>query len=245
MLRPVSVDLLNKAPLFELLPAALLLEIASAATAISRPAKSRIFEEGSSADSCYLLTSGRAKVVISGAHGTDMTIGIVEPYALVGEIALIDAMPRSAGFVAIDDCRLLRIPRPSFLALRKHREFDDRLMLHMAGTLRRATDQLRAIYTFDAAERVAWCLAQMAGSKGRPAGRDISITPKPSHRELAEMTGLSRETVSRSLLRLRKMRWLRWDRSGIHMDARAVGRYAGTLTADTPRDDVRASLRAV
>lgn len=246
MLRPVSIELLRKAPLFALLPAAVLNDVAEATTLVSRQSTARIFEEGSPADSCYLLTSGRAKIVISGANASEITIGIVHPFALVGEIALIDGMPRSAGFVAIDDCRLLQIPRRSFLALRQHREFDGQLMTHVATTLRRATEQLRAIYTFDAVERVAWCVAHMAGDKGRLVGREIAVVPKPSHRELAEMTGSSRETVSRALLRLRKMRWLRWDRSGFYMDTKAVGRYvARPNVAEAPADDLRATLRAV
>ena len=246
MLRPSSIELLKKAPLFDLLPPALLNDIAVATTVIARPGGSRIFEEGSPADSCYVLTAGRAKIVIAGSNGTELTIGVVQPFSLVGEIALIDAMPRSAGFVAIDDCRLLHIPRRSFLALRQHAEFDDRLMLHVAATLRRATEQLRAIYTFDSVERVAWCLAQMAGGKGRHIGREMAIVPKPSHRELAEMTGASRETVSRALLRLRKMRWVRWDRSGFYMDTKAVGRYVGKIEAATPAGDgARTTLRAV
>lgn len=243
---PVSIELLRKAPLFAQLPPVLLREVAASTTLVSRRRGARIFEEGSVADSCYLLTSGRAKITMTGANGVEITIAILQPFALVGEISLIDTLPRSAGFAAVDECRLLQIPRRAFLALRRNREFDSLLMVHVATTLRRATEQLRAIYTFDSVERVAWCVAQMAVSKGRPNKREISISPKPSHRELAEMTGSSRETVSRALLRLRKMRWLRWDRSGFHMDVKAAARYAGRLNPlDLPEEEVVTGLRAV
>ncbi len=225
MIRDVTVDLLRQAPLFARLPTATLGEVAANATMVSRRPGARIFEEGSLADSCYLLAAGRAKIVIAGADGTEVTIGFVQPYTLVGEIALIDAMPRTAAFIAVDDCRLVRIPANRFLQLRKHEEFNELLLVHVAATVRRATEQLRAIYTFDALERVAWCVAQIAAIKGRTVGREIAISPKPSHRELGEMSGSSRETVSRVLLRLRKNKWLRWDAANIYLDTRVFRRY--------------------
>lgn len=246
MARPITVDLLKHAPLFARLPPPLLDDVAGASSLIARARGARIFEEGSASDSCYLLTAGRAKVVMSGPNGTEITIALLSPFALVGEISLIDGLPRSAGLVAVDDCRLIHIPGRAFQALRRHREFESLLLVHVATTLRRATDQLRAIYTFDSVERVAWSVAQMAMAKGLPTGREIAIRPKPSHRELAEMTGSSRETVSRALLRLRTMRWLRWDGSAFYMDVKAARRYTGTtLDVDQAAADAPAGLRAV
>lgn len=222
-----TIDLIRQAPLLAPLPPDLLKALADSAALVSRRKGARIFEEGSPADCCFLLTSGRAKIVLAAADGTEITIGVVQPFALVGEIALIDALPRSAGFVAIDDCRLLRIPRGAFLALRRQREFEERLMIHVAATLRRATEQLRAIYTYDAPERVAWCLSQIARQRALPTGHELALTPKPSHRELAEMTGTSRETVSRSLKQLQRKRWIRWDRTTIFLEPRPFSRYLG------------------
>lgn len=246
MARPITVDLLTHAPLFARLPQPLLDDVAAASSLIARPKGARIFEEGSASDSCYLLTAGRAKVVMSGPNGAEITIAILQPYALVGEVSLIDGLPRSAGLAALDDCRLVHIPGRAFQALRRHREFDAMLLVHVTSTLRRATDQLRAIYTFDSVERVAWSVAQMAMAKGLPAGREIAIRPRPSHRELAELTGSSRETVSRALLRLRTMRWLRWDRGAFYMDVKAARRYMPTAHAVEHADEAaRVGLRAV
>lgn len=246
MARPITVDLLKHAPLFAKLPPSLLNEVAGASSLIARPRGARIFEEGSASDSCYLLTAGRAKVVMSGPNGAEITIAILQPHVLVGEVSLIDGLPRSGGLVAVDACRLIHIPARAFQALRRHREFESMLLGHVTGTLRRATDQLRAIYTFDSVERVAWSVAQMALAKGLPTGREIAIRPRPSHRELAELTGSSRETVSRALLRLRTMRWLRWDSAAFYMDVKAARRYMGTTQHAEPLDEsARVGLRAV
>ena len=47
----------------------------AASSLIARPKGARIFEEGSASDSCYLLTAGRAKVVMSGPNGAEMRSG--------------------------------------------------------------------------------------------------------------------------------------------------------------------------
>lgn len=225
MKRPVSDQLLRRAPLFADLPDALLEDLLRTARPIFRPKSSRIFEEGSVADGCFLLTEGRAKVVLADTYDGQITLNVLEPLVLVGEIALLDNMTRSAGLVAIDDCHLVHISRTAFLELRANRSFEDKLVVHVAATLRGATEQLRAIYTFDSMERVAWCVARLARPLPRNEKGELVITPKPTHHELGEMTGCTRETVSRALLRLRRMGWMRWDARSLRLDARAFSRY--------------------
>src|SRR5688572_20697606 len=144
----VIVEMLRKVPVFAYVPVADLLAMATAARPLVRKKNARIFEEESEANSCFVLISGRAKVVISGRAGTEITVGLVGPFELVGEIALLDSSTRSAGLVAIEACQLLQISKASFTALRSNRDFEDKLVAHVTSMLRRATEQLRAIYTF-------------------------------------------------------------------------------------------------
>jgi len=225
MTRGISADVLRRNALFADLPGELLEDVARQARPIFRKRGARIFEEGTVADCCLLLVEGRAKVVLADSADSQITLNILEPFTLIGEIGLLDDNVRSAGLVAVDDCRLVRIERATFLALRLHRPFEDRLVAHVAATLRRATEQLRAIYTFDSMERVAWCIARLAGSSPVLAGKEIVITPKPAHHELAEMTGCTRETVSRALLRLRRLGWVKWDARSLRLDAAHFSRY--------------------
>jgi CRP/FNR family transcriptional regulator, cyclic AMP receptor protein len=223
--RPITEHLLRRAPLFADLPSHLLIEVARNARPLFRPKGARIFEEGTVADCCYLLTDGRVKVVLAGTSDGQITLNVLEPVCMIGEISLLDSMTRSAGLVAMEDSHLVQISKASFLELRNNRSFEDKLVIHVAATLRSATEQLRAIYTFDSMERVAWCMARLARPlAGRNEG-EIVISPRPTHHEVAEMTGCSRETVSRALLRLRRMGWMRWDDSSLYLDERSFGRY--------------------
>jgi len=225
-----AVELLRLVPLFSEVPAVELQKVASRSQTFWKKKAVRLFEEGSLADCCLVLTSGRAKVVLNGTGGSEIILGLVEPFAVIGEIALLDRSTRSAGLVTVEKSHFIRISADSFLELRNNRAFEDRLVANVTATLRRATEQLRAIYTYDSLDRVAWCLARLAGQRGAPVGGEIVLSPRPPHHELAEMTGCSRETVSRILLRLRRMKWVNWDKQTLRLQASAIRRYASDIS---------------
>jgi CRP-like cAMP-binding protein len=158
-------------------------------------------------------------------------LGIIEPYAVIGEIALLDSSTRSAGLATVEQSHFIKIPGPVFLTLRNNRAFEQELVVHVTATLRRATEQLRAIYTYSSLERVAWCLARLAHQRGEPHGSEIAVSPRPPHHELAEMTGCSRETVSRILIQLRRMKWVNWDARSLRLQASVFKRYAGDISS--------------
>lgn len=233
----VVLGLLQRIPLFAAVPTAELLPVAAAARSQSKKKRVRIFDEGSAADSCYVIVSGRAKVVIAGRAGAEIILGTVEPGELVGEIALLDGAPRSAGLVALEDCQLIRIPGASFEALRSNRAFEDALVARLALMLRRSTEQLRAIHTYSSNERVAWCLARLAARSGARQGSTITISPRPPHHELADMTGCSRETVTRVLVHLRRLKRVTWNRDVLIIDEPAFRHYleAERVAATSPQ----------
>jgi CRP/FNR family transcriptional regulator len=224
------VELLRLVPLFTDIPVGELQRVASRSQTFWKKKAVRLFEEGSPADCCLVLTSGRAKVVLNGTGGSEVILGLIEPYAVIGEIALLDRSTRSAGLVTVEKSHFIRISAQTFLELRSNAAFEDRLVTNVTATLRRATDQLRAIYTYSSLERVAWCLARLARQRGAPAGSEIAISPRPPHHELAEMTGCSRETVSRILLRLRRMKWVSWDNQGLRLQASVMKRYGTDIS---------------
>ncbi|HMF97884.1 MAG TPA: Crp/Fnr family transcriptional regulator [Vicinamibacterales bacterium] len=225
MSEDVVVELLRRVPLFASLPAADLRIAAKSTRAFTKQKGATIFDEGSPADCCYVITSGRAKVVLSGGKTSEVILGTVEAHELVGELSLLDNSPRSAGLVALEECQLLRLPNAAFQALRNNRAFEDKLVVHVTAMLRRATEQLRAIYTYDSAERVAWCLARLAVRTGRRVNGAMVISPRPPHQELADMTGCSRETVTRILLQFQKANWVRHDGESMTLNDSPFQRY--------------------
>ena len=212
------------------------------ATVLTLKKNARVFEEGTPADACYVLTEGRAKVVISGERGTEIILAILEPYSLVGELSLLDGAARSAALVALEESRFLRIPREAFTELKKRSVmFQELLLSHVASTLRHTNEQLRVICTFQAVGRVAWCLGRLAARDGVLSHGVIALK-RPAHHEIAEMTGCSRETVTRALTRLKSKRCVSWDDDTLRLDVEALRRYLrGAMTITLPASHAAAS----
>jgi CRP/FNR family transcriptional regulator, cyclic AMP receptor protein len=232
----VMSELLRRLPLFADVPVTELEAVVRTSRPLSKKKGARVFEEGSQADCCLVLTSGRARVGLSGKADTEITLAILEPFTIVGEIGVLDHSTRSASLIALEDCQFIRISSESFQALRKNAAFEDKVLAHVASMLRKANDQLRAICTFRAVDRIVWCLGRIARQRGRPDGARVVIQPRPLHHELAEMTGCSRETVSRALMRLKHQKCVTWDADSLRLEVEALKRRyrSGLVLADVP-----------
>lgn len=68
-----------------------------------------VIEEGTPGDSLYVIVDGKLDVARAGAHVTFLESG-----THFGEMALLNARPRSATVVAVEPSRLLKIPRDRF-----------------------------------------------------------------------------------------------------------------------------------
>jgi CRP/FNR family cyclic AMP-dependent transcriptional regulator len=226
-------SVLQTVPLFMGLAAPQFEALASSARPVSFKKGARIFEEGAPADCCYLLTSGKARVVLSGSSGSEILLQMVAAPALIGEIALLDNSTRSASLIASEPCHLLRIPAPALQALRKDPAFEDHLVRGLIRILRASEDRVRVVTTFPAVKRVAWCIGRIARASGRREGASI-VMEKVAHHDLAEMAGCTRETVSRALQVLRRRKFVDWDDDVMRIDVEAMQRYLTTeLSAAT------------
>jgi CRP-like cAMP-binding protein len=93
-----------------------------------------LFNQGDIGDAFYFIKKGQLKIFILDAEGQSITLNILSSGDTLGELALLDAEPRSASAIAIDDCLLLRIHKDKFLEqLHKYPQ----LMKEMIPTLSR------------------------------------------------------------------------------------------------------------
>jgi CRP-like cAMP-binding protein len=227
MTRDVMKGYLMAVPLFKDLQPGELDMLASTARTVTFRKGARIFEEGTQADCCFVLTAGRARVVLSGESGTEILLHVVLPGDVVGELALLDKSTRSASLVAGESCHLIRISATALDVLRKNANFEQRLIVRLVTMLRESDDRVRVVSSFPSINRVAWCLARVARYAGRREGSRIVI-PKTAHSELAEMAGCTRETVSRALYALQRKKYVSWDTRAIFLDVDGMQRYLTT-----------------
>jgi len=97
----------------------------------------RLFAIGDPADGCYRLDQGLLKVAVASRRGEERIIAILGPGAIVGELAMIDGLPRSASVVALHDCVLRFVSREAVMQCAKtHAETHQVLLAILAARLR-------------------------------------------------------------------------------------------------------------
>jgi CRP/FNR family cyclic AMP-dependent transcriptional regulator len=91
-----------------------------------------VFEQGAPGDVMYVVLDGELEL-----RAGDTVLEVAVPGEIVGEMALIDAQPRSATAVARSHCRLAVVGEKRFLFLVQQTPF---FALHVMGIL---ADRLR------------------------------------------------------------------------------------------------------
>jgi CRP-like cAMP-binding protein len=92
-----------------------------------------VFKEGDAGDAMYAVVEGKVDLVHGGR-----TVETVEEGGILGEMALVDAAPRSATAVAATPARLVRVDERHFTFLvHEHPTFALQVMHIMAERLRK------------------------------------------------------------------------------------------------------------
>jgi CRP/FNR family transcriptional regulator, cyclic AMP receptor protein len=166
-----------------------------------------LFAAGAAGDGCYSLDKGLLKVTVTSTTGEDRIVAILGPGAIVGELAVIDRMPRSASIVALRDSVLRFISREAYeKRVLAYPETKQALLEILAFRLRQADEELAASTFLSVKARVARALLELAEFVGTPSGpRSIVLDEKISHADLAAMAGVARENASRVLSEWRRI----------------------------------------
>jgi CRP/FNR family transcriptional regulator len=98
-----------------------------------------LIKQGDSGAGLFIITSGHVK--ISQAHSPDRAeeeLGTFGPGSVIGEMALLDDLPRSANVMAIEDVTVLLLPVWEFrTTVRNHPEIALKLLGVMSRRLRK------------------------------------------------------------------------------------------------------------
>lgn len=159
-----------------------------------------ILRRGDPGNSMLLVVQGRVRVGVTSEDGREVTLGILGPGDVLGEMALLDGQERSADVVAIEDCGVKLLERGRFLRLlRESPELCLKLLGVLTERLRRANRAVEDIALLSLEGRLARLLTRLAQDYGKPEGRGVRIDVKLSQKDLSALVGSSREKVNRQL----------------------------------------------
>ena len=182
-----------------------------------------VFTRGDPGDSLIVVVSGRVKVVVRSADGGELTLTIVPPGGMIGELSIADGGPRSADAETLEECRLLFIPREAIQDIcARVPAAAQALATSVAATLRRLTEAATDLVFLDLPRRVAKLLA----SQDPDDDGIIRLTLRQE--ELAHQVGATRQSVNATLRGFQRRGWIQLhDRAVVVTQAAALGRFAG------------------
>ena len=153
-------------------------------------------------ETVFLLCSGMAKVRTYTADGDEVVMSVLGAGDVFGEMAVLDAAPRSADVVALTPVRLLKLRAAPFVVLLGKEVGFALALAQLEASRLRDLNQRFAIQTSDATTRLLNALAYLA-RKSSVADDSKGEIPSLAQKELGLLAGLSRETASRILSKLR------------------------------------------
>jgi CRP/FNR family transcriptional regulator, cyclic AMP receptor protein len=186
------------------LPGAALKAFEAAKYTSSYPAGAVLFVEGQVPRGAYLLCKGRVKLAMTSAEGKAIILRIAEPGELIGVNSAIAGQPYEVTAEALEPCQINFIKRDAFLRLmREHQEACVNVTEQLSNDYSAACVQIRSLgLSRTAAEKVARFLLEWS-AKGRETNQGIRVNLPLTHEEIAQIVGVSRETVTRTLTDLK------------------------------------------
>ena len=171
----------------------------------------QLFARGDPGDACYVVLTGALEVTAADAEGREVWLASLAPGALIGEMAVLDGLPRSATVSAVRRSRLVRMGRDSVIAALCAEPDAARALLVMLVRRLRSAD---ALIEENALVSLAGRLARLLLKSG-----DTPITLPQG--EIARMIGASRERVNRTLATWRIDGLIEMTSSGVRILDRA------------------------
>lgn len=111
-----EVQMLRRVPLFAGVPPAMLKLLAFTSDRVSYDKDEAFFQQGDIGDAAYVILSGKAAVLADSPNGPIMITEVGEN-SIVGEIAILCEVSRTATVRAVTPTEVLRIHKEHFLKL--------------------------------------------------------------------------------------------------------------------------------
>jgi CRP/FNR family transcriptional regulator, cyclic AMP receptor protein len=170
--------------------------VLAASLPVSVKKQAALFEKGDSSGSMYIVQSGRLEISIVSQMGRKIVLNQIAPGQCIGEIGMLDTLPRTASAIAVDHTKLLAVSRKVFLeAVQKSPQLAVNLMEVLCERLRWVSDSVEEYALHSLELRLARRLLVMEMNFSDEQGF-VNITQT----DLADFAGATRESVNKLLM---------------------------------------------
>jgi CRP/FNR family transcriptional regulator len=180
----------------------------------------------------YIVLSGRVRVIQITEDGKEILLAIHQAGEFFGEMSFIDGKTSPATIVAADDSVISIISRDEFYStIYTHKKVLYNLLLILCSRLRESWEKIQLLNLKNASERLKILFYILSNKYGEKTSKGITLNIKLTHQDMAEMTGMARETVTRVLDK--------WNKEG---EISILGNKRIQLKADFLQKDLNLSV---
>lgn len=160
----------------------------------------RAFEQDAEAEAFYVLSVGRLKVTQVTAEGQEVIVRYIGPKEMFGCVAVCGGLTYPATATAVVDSWALGWTRANIANLAEsYPQVALNAMRTMGGRLKDTQARLREMHTERVERRIAHGIARLVAQAGRRTEGGILIDFPVSRQDIAELSGTTLHTVSRTL----------------------------------------------
>ena len=176
-----------------------------------------IFNINDSSDDIFIIEKGRVKIGRAIDEGKDVLRAILEEGEIFGEMILAGELLRKDYAVAMDEDTVVKSVSLTEMIkiLKMNAEINLTIFQLLGKRIRRTERRLTSLILKDARTRIIDFLKDLAEEKGKKVGFETMIKNHFTHKDIASLTGTSRQTVTTTLNALRDRNIINFDRRRI------------------------------
>lgn len=153
----------------------------------------------------YLILEGRVKVIRVSEEGKEIILALHRTGDFFGEMSLIDGGAVSATVMAADDSTIAIISKDNFYALLNTQKKIFLNLLHtFCGRIRSSNRTIEILSHTSASHRIKMLFLMLCEKHGKRVNGDVVLAIRMTHRDIADMSGLTRETVTKIMSELKE-----------------------------------------
>lgn len=153
----------------------------------------------------YIILMGKVKVIRTTEDGKEIILAIHQSGSFFGEMSLIDGKTAPASIIATEDSLIAIISKKDFFAIifAQHKVVSNLLQI-LCSRLRKSWDTIQLLNFNNATQRTKTMFLMLSEEYGEKTSEGTILNIKLTHQDISDMTGLTRETVTRVIDKLQK-----------------------------------------
>ncbi len=156
-----------------------------------------LFSEGEPANSVFLVTKGRVKLVKTSEDGKEIVLGYITNDQLFGEEVLFDDSVRSFAAVAVEDTRLCACYKSDFEnLLAQNSQLSLKVIKGLGDKIRRITEHFADVAIYDTRSSLSRTLVRLAREHGQETSDGTKLNFRLTHDDLGALVGASRVMIT-------------------------------------------------